>query len=369
VTANGSTPGGFEPVVAARQKFHCGACGAEAVWNPAKQKLVCPFCGTELEAPLEARTPDTATVIVEHDLLEALRTVPASARGWNADKTAVQCQSCRAISVLDPDKVGTRCQFCGSAQLVPYAETQDTFRPESLLPLRISETRARDLIREWYRRQWFAPNTLGSRALTDTVKGVYLPFWTFDARAHAEWTADSGRYYYTSDRGRRERRVEWTPASGRLDHVFDDDLVPASRGVAPHWLRSIEPFPTSELVPYDPGYLAGWIVERYQIDLAAAAQAARSEMEAELNRLCAAAVPGDTYRNLRVSAAFTDQTFKHILVPVWLLTYTYGARSYQVVINGVSGAAAGGRPWSWIKLTLLVIAVVLLLMIYLSVRS
>jgi len=88
------------------------------VWNPEKQKLVCPFCGTESTAPLEVRTP--ATVIVEHDLVEALRAVPASARGWNATKTAVQCQSCRAISVLDPDKVGTRCQFCGSAQLVPY---------------------------------------------------------------------------------------------------------------------------------------------------------------------------------------------------------------------------------------------------------
>jgi hypothetical protein len=310
-----------------------------------------------------------ATVIVEHDLLEALRTIPQSARGWNADKTAVQCQSCRAISVLDPDKVGSRCQFCGSAQLVPYTETQDTFRPESLLPLKISEGQARDLIRAWYRRQWFAPNALGSKALTDTVRGVYLPYWTFDAHAHAEWTADAGRYYYTMERGRRVRRVEWTPASGELSHAFDDDLVPASLGVAPHWLRGIEPFPTNELVPYDPGYLAGWTVERYQLDLVAAAQTARADMEAELHRLCAAQVPGDTYRNLNVRATFTDQTFKHILVPVWLLTYTYGTRSYQVVINGVTGAAAGGRPWSWIKILLLIVAVVLVLLVYASLTG
>jgi hypothetical protein len=365
--ADNSAADGSEPVVAARQKYHCASCGGEAVWTPAKQKLVCPFCGTESDAPLEART--AATAIVEHDLLEALRSAPESARGWNAAKTAVQCQSCKAISVLDPDKVGSRCQFCGSAQLVPYTETRDTFTPESLLPLKVPETEARDVIRAWYRRQWFAPNALGSRALTDTVKGVYLPYWTFDARAHARWTADSGRYYYVNPQGRRERQVEWIPASGELDHVFDDDLVPASQGVAPHWLRGIEPFPTGELVPYDPGYLAGWTVERYQIDLAAAAQAARQDMEAELRRLCAAEVPGDTHRNLEVRATFAGQTFKHILVPVWLLSYTYGARSYQVVINGVTGAAAGGRPWSWIKLTLLAIVIVLALILYVSISN
>ena len=36
-------------------------------------------------------------------------------------------------------------------------------------------------------------------------------------------------------------------------------------------MRKIEPFPTHELVPYDPGFLAGWVVEQYQIDLVNAA--------------------------------------------------------------------------------------------------
>lgn len=29
-----------------RQKFSYPACGAAAEWNPVKQSLVCPFCGT-----------------------------------------------------------------------------------------------------------------------------------------------------------------------------------------------------------------------------------------------------------------------------------------------------------------------------------
>jgi hypothetical protein len=132
-------------------------------------------------------------------------------------------------------------------------------------------------------------------------------------------------------------------------------------------LHQVEPFPTATLIPYDAGYLAGWTVERYQIDLVGAATASRQRMEADLRKLCAAQVPGDTHRNLRVEPTFSDQRFKHILVPVWLLTYSYGGRSYQVVINGVTGQISGERPWSWIKIALLVLlGVILLILIILA---
>ena len=347
----------------ARDKFHCPACGGEATWNPSKQKLICPFCGTESPATLEVR--DGKTVIVEHDLAQAIRNIPDSARGWQAAKISVQCQSCKAISVFDPGKVGQRCDFCGSASLVPYEEIKDAFRPESLLPLKIDEPSSRDLIRAWYGRQWLAPNRFRVRAITDTVKGIYLPYWTFDAQADATWTAESGRYYYVREGNRNVRKVSWSPAAGQVSHFFDDDLVCASTGVDAKRLRSIEPFPTETLVPYDPGYLSGWTVERYQIDLVAAAERSRAQMDAELREMCAKQIPGDTYRNLVVNATYTNQTFKHILAPIWLLSYVFGKRSFQVLVNGVTGKVAGSRPWSWIKvgfvimLALLVVALLI----------
>lgn len=357
----GAASGVPDPVATARDKYHCPACGAEANWSPAKQKLVCPFCGTESAATLETR--GEGTVIVEHDLLEALRKVPEDQRGWQAAKTTVRCQSCKALSVFDPDKIGQRCEFCGSAQLVPYAEVSDTFRPESLLPLKIAEAQARDLIRAWYKRQWLAPSALNKKAMTDTVRAVYLPYWTFDANAYARWTAESGTYYYTGSGNKRERHVRWSPAAGELTHSFDDDLVSASLGVDAKRLKAIEPFPTETLIPYDPGYLAGWTVERYQIDLVAAAERSRAQMDALLYSLCGRQVPGDTYRNLQVQSTFSDQRFKHILVPVWLLSYLYRKTSYQVVINGVTGTIAGGRPWSWVKISLLVILAIIILIV------
>jgi Zn finger protein HypA/HybF involved in hydrogenase expression len=344
-----ASPAGSDRVADARAKYHCPACGAEAHWNPAKKALVCPFCGTESPAELTERGDDT--VIVEHDLAEALRSIPDSARGWHAAKTTVRCQSCNAVSVFDANKVGQRCEFCGSAQLVPYEEVKDAFTPESLLPMTIDEPKARDLIRTWYRHRWFAPNKLRTKALTDTAKGIYIPYWTFDAHAHAAWTAESG-----TRSGKDRKNITWRSVSGELSHVFDDDLVAASRGVNPAYLRGAEPFPTATLIPYDPGYLAGWTVERYQIDLVSAAETSRRQMEAALRTMCSRQVPGDTQRNLQVRSTFTNQRFKHILVPVWLLTYKFRDRTYQVVVNGVTGKIAGGRPWSWVKISLAVLA-------------
>ena len=354
----------------ARQKFACPACGGEAVWNPGKQKLVCPFCGTESPAKLDA-----SGTIVEHDLVTALRGIGDTVRGWQAEKRQVRCQSCNAISVLDPARQAQNCQFCGSAQLVPYEETKEAFRPESVLPFKVSETNARDGIRAWYGKLWLAPSALKRRALTDTVRGIYLPYWTFDAQADAQWTAEAGHYYYTTEnyvengqtRSRQVQHVRWEPAAGRLTHFFDDDLVCASVGVHPGLVRAVEPFPTQDLKPYDAGFVSGWVVERYQIDLIGAAERARAAMDAKLQAMCAQAVPGDTFRNLVVHTTYSRQTFKHILAPVWLLTYTFGARGFQCVMNGVTGVTAGEYPKSPWKVALLVLAVLIVVILVLSV--
>ena len=362
--------------VTAKSKFACPSCGGEAQWNPAKKALVCPFCGTV--APM-APPKEGEGAVAEHDLVTALRSIPDDQRGWQAEKKSVKCQSCQAITVFDPTRVAQRCDFCGSSALIPFEEIKAPIRPESLLEFRLSENDVRDKVRVWYGNRWFAPNALKGRALTDTLHGVYLPYWTFDAQTHAEWTAESGYHYYETEhytdsdgkqQSREVQQTRWEPSSGALDHFFDDELVPASKGVPAELLRKIEPFPTtSDLKPYDPGYLSGWVVEQYQIDLIAAAQNARAVMDTKLENLCAAEVPGDTHRGLQVAADYTAQTFKHVLVPVWVLAYTYGAQSYQVVVNGYTGAMAGKHPLSWVKIALTVLAVLIAIAILAAMSS
>ncbi len=361
--------------ITARSKFACPACGAEAQWNPAKQALVCPYCGAV--SPMAA--PPEGAEIKEHDLMEALNNVPDAERGWATEKKSVRCQSCQAITVFDPSRASQRCDFCGSSALIPVEESKAPIRPESLLEFKIAETQVRDKVREWYGNRWWAPNALKSRALTDTVHGLYIPYWTFDAQVHADWTAESGYHYYETEyytdsdgkqQSRQVQRTRWVPSSGELDNFFDDELVPASKGVHADLLRKVEPFPTTtDLKPYEPAYLSGWVVEQYQIDLAAAAQNSRDIMDQKMEQLCGQQVPGDTYRDLQVSSNYAGQTYKHILVPIWVLAYTYGSQSYQIVINGYTGSIAGKYPLSWIKITLAILATLVVILIIVAVAQ
>ena len=359
------------PELTAREKFSCPACGAQAEWHPGKQKLVCAFCGTEAPYQVDAETGE----VHELDLVTALRELPDAARGWQAEKRSVRCQSCRAVMVFDAERVGQNCEFCGSPALVEYEELKAPIRPQSLLPFKVTESQVREQIRRWYAGKWLAPGALRRRALVDTVHGVYLPYWTFDAHATCDWRADAGHYYYTTEtvrnaQGRTEtrqvRHVRWEPASGRLQHFFDDEPVPGTRGVHRTLLGRIEPFPTAELLPYDPAMLAGFVVEHYQIVLLEAAQQSEAQMHARLRILCASEVPGDTYRNLAIFPTFSGRTFKHVLLPVWLLTYDYGRKSYQVLVNGSTGKMDGEypiSPWKVAALVLLAL-IVLLVMLY-----
>ncbi len=354
---------------AALRKHPCPDCGGDAEWNAAKQALACPYCGTVLPWT-DGETPMGAAII-EHDLAEALARLPHTEDGLGLETRAVKCESCHAITEFEPTRTAQRCDFCGSPAIVPTESQKNIITPESLLPAVIAAPKVRDLLREWYGNRWFAPNKLKRWALTDTLHGIYLPYWTFDAHVDAAWTAESGYYYYVTERyrdssgttrTRQVRKIRWAPSSGSLSHFFDDNLVPGTVGVHLDLLRQVEPFPTiQELKPYDPAYVRGWSVERYQVDLAQAAATSRRQMDAALRELCVRQVPGDTHRNLRVDSEYHGVTFKHILVPVWLVSYTYGARSFQVVVNGFTGKTAGERPYSWVKITFAVLAGLVLL--------
>jgi hypothetical protein len=359
--------------VSAIEKHACPACGAQAEWHPGKQKLVCPFCGTESPYAVSP-TGD----IQELDLVRALRELPEDARGWQTERRTVQCRSCKAVSVFDPARVGQRCEFCGSPELVAYDEIKSPIRPQSLLPFRVSESAVREQIRRWYKSKWLAPGSLKSRALVDTVKGIYIPYWTFDAQVECPWEADAGHYYYTTEtyrdnkghmQTRQVQHVRWEPASGVVNHFFDDEPIPGTRGVSHALLRQIEPYPTTELVAYDTSYLSGFVVEHYQVVLLEAAQASEAAMHGKLEALCAADVPGDTYRNLVIHPTFSARTFKHILVPLWLLTYTYGARVFHVLVNGATGRMAGEYPKSFWKIFFLVVGIIILVMIVLLLQG
>jgi hypothetical protein len=247
-------------------------------------------------------------------------------------------------------------------------------RPEGVLPFRVDRNGATGKFRQWLSSLWFRPDDLSQKSALSELKGVYVPFWTFDAATHSAWTADAGYDYQVEveveENGqvhtRYETRTRWEPAEGVLEHFFDDLPVAASRGLPPALARGIEPFPTHEMQPYEPSYLSGFLAEEYAVGPKEALASGQQRMTQELEALCGHEVPGDRFRNLQVRTAWSGLAYKNGLFPVWIAAYQYGGKPYRFLVNGITGKTDGQAPWSWVKIGLAVAAALLLYVIVVS---
>ena len=352
----------------------CPECGGKAEWNPGKEVLCCPYCGTEfcIDGP-----PPLPNAVEERDLLEELGRLDEESGQWVKAERQVQCRNCRAVVTRSTETVSQRCDFCGSPEMLDYDDIGSVIKPWGVLPGKISKEEAYHRVKDFLGKRWFAPTDLKRRNMLDQFNRVYLPYWTFDADAACPWTADSGTYYYKTEsyrdsqgrrRTRRVRHTRWRPASGQIGTSFDDVSVKGSRGVTDALLTKIEPFPTTEVVPYETRYVSGWQVEHYQVALPDAAKQSRGRMNDMLRSLCARDVPGDTFRNLRIYPESSGLTYKHILAPVWIASYQYRGKTWQALVNAYTGSAAAKFPISYWKVAgvVLLVLIVLLLFAFLS---
>ncbi len=348
----------------ARVDLDCDECGAPLRWAPESRALACDHCGAR--RAILARD----TLIVERPLER--EAIEAASTGFGLDLRVLGCETCGARTALEGRAVSDRCPFCGSARVLDQGALRNRIRPESLFPLEVSREKVEGAFRSWVASRWFRPNAL-ARTREFAAVGVYVPAWTFDAAAHSRWTAQSGTYYWDTEtvtvivdgKPRREtrqvRKVRWTPAAGERRDVFDDVQVLASRGVDADLAARLGRFDGQGLVPYQPEYLAGWRAEEYQLDLEDGWKLAREEMEATQRSRCAADVPGDTQRALRVETALSGVRWKHVLLPLWSLTYEFRGKPYAVLVHGQTGKIVGRAPLSWVKILLLVLAVALVI--------
>lgn len=345
------------------RSFHCPTCKAEMTFDPAKQMMACEHCGGELEIPAE----EGQRSIVEHDLERGL--AADMDKGLGADLRTTRCGECGATVSFPQQTTATACDFCGSSQVLEQEENRQLIRPESVVPFQIDRQAASQRFSSWLAGLWFRPSDLRRRAKVKELSGVYVPYWTFDSRVDSDWTAEAGYYYYeteeyieTDDQGneqtktREVRRTRWEHAWGSRSDTYDDLLICASRGLPDHLVMKLSSFKTAELSPYDPAFLAGWKAEEYSVELNEAWDRAVKRMESSQYSLCSDDVPGDTQRNLNVTNQFSGETFKHVLLPIWISAYRYSNKVYRFLVNGQTGEVVGKAPWSAVKIILFILS-------------
>jgi predicted RNA-binding Zn-ribbon protein involved in translation (DUF1610 family) len=334
----------------------CEKCNGKIEFKPGAEELVCPFCGHT--QPL----PETDETVEEQDFFEALSKAEDS--GEMEEISEVKCATCGAEMSLDANVTDDLCPYCGVA--ISVAPTsRKLLKPQSLLPFKVPSDEAMQAFKDWILSRWFAPNDLKHYCdHAKALQGMYVPFWTYDARTTTIYTGQRGEYYYvtqtytttvngkTVTRTRRVRRTRWYPASGTVCNSFDDILVLASKNLDKKRADALEPWDLENLQPHSEQYLMGFRTEAYQVDLEEGFAEARGRMIDPIRQAIRRDIGGDTQRIHSMTTHYDDITFKHILLPVWLSAYRYQEKVYQFMINARTGEVQGERPWSWIKITL-----------------
>lgn len=342
-----------------QRQFPCKQCGAMLNFEPGQTKLKCVYCKAENEIAASAEP------IEEQDFSAALSDQSSAAA--THETLTVKCDNCGAQSSLAPNVTADNCPFCGAA-IVAEAASSKIIKPRSLLPFHIRREQATELFRQWISGLWFAPSELRKFAEAGSLKGVYIPYWTYDSDTDSYYTGERGDDYtetetYTTvengqtvTRTRQVIKTRWWPVSGRVNNSFDDILVIASRSLPVKYTDRLQPWDLPNLVSYSDEYLAGFVAESYQVELEAGFEQAKQIMANAIDSTVRRDIGGNHQRVLSVRTRYDNITFKHILLPLWISAYRYRENTYRFLVNARSGEVTGERPWSAIKIILAILA-------------
>ncbi|MBI3831929.1 MAG: hypothetical protein HY291_20575 [Planctomycetes bacterium] len=336
----------------ASKQFPCKQCGAKVDFTPGTENLKCPYCGAENEIP--ASEEDIEELDFESAIAEA------GAEEEQHEKLTVKCSACAAEISLEPNVTASTCPFCG-ANIVAESVSTKAFKPKSLLPFKLSKQQAFERFRDLVGKRWFAPNDLKQYAQTEQkLAGLYVPYWTYDSDTTSFYRGERGDDYTVTVGSGKDRHTEtrtrWTSVSGTIWQNFDDILILASRSLPEKYAESLEPWDLEQLTPYRDEYLSGFRAESYQVDLKEGFDEARAIMDEAIRSAINKDIGGDHQRIHSVKTQYDNISFKHLLLPIWLSAYRYRDKVYRILINARTGEVQGERPYSWIKITLTVLA-------------
>jgi LSD1 subclass zinc finger protein len=358
---------------AVTSELKCHGCAAILRYAPGTKKLVCTYCGAENSITDKVET--IAEIDYEHFITDQYE------REEKISVATVKCTTCGATVTFPKDVTADHCPYCSANIVLKSGSTSLLLKPKSLVPFAIDKPKALGMFQKWLASRWFAPTDLKNRASSGQIDGVYIPYWTYDAQTRTEYTGERGDYYYTSEsyteqedgrsvtKTREVRHTRWSYAAGTVSNAFDDLLVPATTALPPKYITHLEPWGLQALVPFNEPYLSGFHAQSYQVDVKDGLTTAKQLMEPTIEQTIRRNIGGDEQRIGSRSTAYANVTFKHILLPIWISSYRYGAKLYHFLVNGQSGKVQGERPYSAAKIMLLVFAIIAAIILVVMLAS
>ena len=327
-------------------EYECPCCGGKVEFDSSIQKMKCPYCDSEFD--MEAmRAHDQA--------LEQEQQGESQDDDWETEQQqfpdeekeglrVYRCKSCGGEIVTDETTAATHCPYCG-APVIMVGNLADDLKPDGIIPFQLDKKAAIAALKQHMTGKKLLDKRFASDSHLEEIKGVYVPFWLFDAVAggQARFRATRVRTWETP----RERCTETSyydvARAGRM--AFRQIPVDGSGKAPDDLMESVEPFDYSAMVPFQTGYLSGYMADRYDVHSDKCRQRAHERAKRSMESALASTVTGyHTVTPEVCSVHLEHPSAKYVLCPVWLLTSTYEGKTYLFAVNGQTGKIAGDMP-------------------------
>ena len=330
--------------MAGLQEYKCPCCGGAIEFNSSLQKMKCPYCDTEFEMETLAAY-DTE-----------LQNQPASDMTWEntagsewdeaeaAGLNTYVCKSCGGEIVGDENTAATACPYCGNP-VVMMGKLSGSLKPDLVIPFQLDKKAAKAALKKHYSGKRLLPRVFREENHIDEIKGVYVPFWLFDAgaEAHIRYKATRVRHWSDNDFDYTETSFYAVTRGGTL--AFQHVPVDGSTKMTDDLLESIEPFDLSQAVDFQTAYLAGYLADKYDVDAEQSIQRANERIQKSTEEAFAATVQDFVTVTPESSSIRLEKgTVKYALLPVWLLNTTWNGQNYTFAMNGQTGKLVGDLP-------------------------
>ena len=310
-------------------RFMCPKCGGRMAFAADGQSLVCDYCTRTHAMGFASKPAD------EKDFVTAMAT--ARGHGKPLNEQVFHCDGCGSEFLLPPNQITANCMYCDSPHVVSFEDSKDLLEPDGVLNHAFDQRQAVKFLIKWVEENQIKPEKK-----VDLPRGLYIPLWTFDVGGEIDYTGEvyeDDENIFASRSGQRQVRRE----SGSYPVLVDDLPIPASRKLSAVFVELIPSFELKAVKPYDPRFLADWPAEVYDIPMAEASLDARGQAYAQLKEdLPYKLSPMRIVHSS--SAKMAIESFKLVLMPVWMTELPFDGREHLVLINGQNGVVASDLP-------------------------
>ncbi len=335
-------------------EYKCPCCGGRIEFDSASQKMKCPYCDTEFEAETIKDYNDAVSEEVQPQLDWGNEVGEQWTDGETDGMNVYVCNSCGGEIVADGTTGATHCPYCDSP-VVMKGHFSGDLKPNKIIPFKLDKEAAKKALQEHYNGKFLLPKAFKDENHIDDVKGVYVPFWMFDAKAEAKIVYKATKVRRWDDANYNYRETKYYTVIREGSFEVDNVPVDGSSKMPDDLMESIEPYDYSGLLDFSTAYLSGYLADKYDVtaedSIARANERVRQSAHEELRET----VEGfDTVTEESDRIVLEDGDIEYVLCPVWLLSTSWNGKNYLFAMNGQTGKLVGDLPadmkkfWLWL---------------------